>query len=66
MTVIEEISVKTVEVPFGIVRQHSELIGILGSDAGMIVPFLIGILDEKHIVDDSKQCVHYPRILLIA
>ena len=66
MTVIEEISVKTVEVPFGIVRQHSELIGILGGDARMIVSFLIGIFNEKYIVDDPKQCVHYPRILLIA
>ena len=61
---IEEIVVQTVETPTLIVVKRAVYIGELGGNTRMIFSFLMRILDEEHLIYQTKQGICQPLVFL--
>ena len=61
---VEEVIVETIEAPSFIIRENAVLIGVLRGDARMIMPSVVRVLYEQHIVDYAEQRIADTVVLL--
>ncbi len=63
---IEEVVVETVETTLLVVGEDAVLVSGLCGYPWMVMPFLCGVFDEQHVVEQSEERVLKKRIPLVS